>query len=266
MEKATVIEAHPDYYDYLHRLVLNNNGTCEFSDGGGQVINGVWKGTWIRNEKNITLTYDTIEEVYSRPKVYNKIDPIMITMELEVVKETTLFFDGYCFSSCNETWKFKKSPCPDFANQSNNLFNMLEGIDEQTTPLIFYKRNNEKICIPSNITTQLARLSNKRVWVLKSENDFSPVIKSIIEGSEDFKMDKSDYNGIRDIEKCGINFFDFKTNVVNNDKVDQIKQLLNGSSKKSERDDLSYLLRRINKFNETVNELNKFRNENDQYN
>jgi len=260
-----VIEAHPDYYDYLHRLILNDNGTCEFSDGGGQIINGVWKGTWTRNEKTLTLVYDTIEEVYSDPVVDTNINPITITAELEITNETTLFFSGYSFSISNETWKFDKSPCPGFDNQDTNLFNILEGVNKQRTPLIFYKMNSGKISVPSYITTDLARISNKTVWVLKSETDFSPVVQSILERGKDIKMDKEDYDEIHTlIKKCGIDFFDFKTNTVDCDKVEQIKRLLNDASKKSTLNDLTYVLREIEEFNKLVIKINQFRSMNQQ--
>jgi hypothetical protein len=52
-----IVEANPYYYDYIHRLSLYNNFTCEFIDGGGQVINCIFTGSWKRENDMLTLTY-----------------------------------------------------------------------------------------------------------------------------------------------------------------------------------------------------------------
>lgn len=48
---ALFLVANPHYYDYLHDIRLSADGTCEFNDGGGQVLNYELKGTYHRQDK-----------------------------------------------------------------------------------------------------------------------------------------------------------------------------------------------------------------------
>src|SRR5579872_3370601 len=85
------LEAHPNYYDYMHRLILRSDGTCEFADGGGQHINGIWSGRWSEPEQGtLRLRYDSFD--YGD---LQSIDPIEVDLQLKVVREYTKFFNGY---------------------------------------------------------------------------------------------------------------------------------------------------------------------------
>ena len=48
------LSANPQFYDYLHRITLHDDGYCEFADGGGQRINLSIEGTYkiIYNDDN----------------------------------------------------------------------------------------------------------------------------------------------------------------------------------------------------------------------
>jgi len=52
-------KANPDYCDFLHRLVLNKDGTAKFASGVGQVISLMTNGTWT---SEIVKQTNTMEE------------------------------------------------------------------------------------------------------------------------------------------------------------------------------------------------------------
>lgn len=174
------VEANPHYYDYLHRLNLFPDATCSFADGGGQSINGIWNGTWKLKDNKIKLVYNEFDN-YGDLKPIDP--PIIIEIDVNITKEYTKFFNGYCLSVCDETWKFSKSPCPSFVNQQHNHFNLLEGLNEENTPLIFYKNlilgyeTDDEI-----LTCPYLRFADNRMWTVPSLDDNIPLIESIKSG------------------------------------------------------------------------------------
>jgi hypothetical protein len=179
-----LLVASPDRYDYLHQLILNPDNTCEFADGGGQCINGIWNGNWILIDNVLKLSYN---EFNNYDDIQPIDPPIEIEIEVEIINEHTKFFDGYCLKISEETWKLSKSPCPSFVNQKNNLYNFVEDINEDNTPLIFYKNVNHYVY---NEATEciLLRFANESKWRVESIDDNEPLVRSIELGLENAKV------------------------------------------------------------------------------
>lgn len=219
MSENIIVVAHPEYYDYIHALFLKKGSTCEFTDGGGQLINGVWHGKYVASSEllgpyrslsheNIELTFDKVENYgddgYALRDLPNS---ITINLNITITKEYMKFFDGYSINTSYETWKFNKSPCPDFINQGTNLYNVLEHIDESNTPLTFYRmihdsKNRDKddsflnnsdfdknISVPKKFNYEFLRYSNTNMWNVKSPSDYEPLIKSISDSIDDIFND-----------------------------------------------------------------------------
>jgi len=174
------LEANPHWYDYLHSLILNQNGSCSFADGGGQKMNGEWKGTWeLLEETTIEMDGFKLRLLYTKSSFYDEHEDCanVINISVHKKKEITKFFCGYSSTISDETWVFDKSPCPMFEGQKNNLFNVLEGVGESNTPLVFYK--NTKSYKFKDLTCGALRLSHKDNWVVSSVDDDVPVVEEI---------------------------------------------------------------------------------------
>lgn len=190
------LQAHPDYYDYIHYLFLNDDNTVKFVDGGGQVINGTWYGTWSMNDDTLTLEYDK-EEIYIN-KNYETVpleNKIVITCKVIKKKEYTLFYDGYSYMLIDTVWVFDKSPCPSTENQGHNLFNILENV---STPLSFYTNVVDKFTF--NIPHGLYQCSS---WILDESQISKESIKLYLQNhirehppklSSDFMEELNNYN------------------------------------------------------------------------
>jgi hypothetical protein len=183
MMETIQISAHPNYYDYIHCLTLMSGSKCNFTDGGGQCINGDWSGTWEMENKFIKLSYNQERDYHNTEAID---PPITIEANVEIVDEYHVFFDGYCLSLSSQTWKFSKSPCPSFEMQHNNLFNVIEGINEENTPLTFYKveyGHTKKFEMQSELLScEFLRFADRREWLVKSPTDIEPIIESVVSG------------------------------------------------------------------------------------
>ena len=191
MEKAfketIVLEANPHYYDYIHRLTLNPDKTCNFIDGGGQFINGHWSGTWTisLSEKLLKLTYHEVDN-YGQ---ITKLDPpIKKDIDIEVTNEHNKLFNGYCLIDSNQTWNFSKTPCPSF--ERRNLYNILNNMTEENSPLTFYICTNDSDYKNSSfsdvLTIENLRYADKNQWQV-DQNDYRPIVDSIRSGLSEMK-------------------------------------------------------------------------------
>jgi len=180
---AITLEANPHWYDYFHILKLKEDNTCYFMDGGGQKMNGEWTGIWeLLDGTNIDMDNFKIRLTYTKFVEYDyKTDIPNRTIDISIhkIKETTKFFNGYSSGISHETWKFAISPCPMFEDQKNNLFNVLEGVNENNTPLTFYRDTvGYKF---KKLTCGMLRLSHSNKWIVSSVEDDLPVIEEIRE-------------------------------------------------------------------------------------
>lgn len=175
---GVVINANPHCYDYVHQLSLFPNAKCSFVDGGEQLINGKWNGTWKFANNVLKLIYNE----YDNYENLEYIDPISIEIGVKITDEYTKFFDGYCLSASDQTWEFTKSPCPSFVNQQYNLYNLLEEINEQNTPLKFYKLIHGYKTKNEILNGPYLNFTRQRIWTVSSLDDDVPLIKSIKSG------------------------------------------------------------------------------------
>lgn len=247
-DKKITIVANPDYYDYVHCLNLTPDhvtnesdsivGTCKFSDGGGQMMNGIWTGTYtLKKNGELTLTWTHRRECNFGNNTSTLLEvPIITTIKLIILKEPTLFFNGYCFEMSRETWRFDRSPCPSFANRKDNLFNQLENDNEgdEVSPLTFYVDIEAVEKEQLTNYTLLARLCSKSVWKLQDSEDFTPVYQDIMSAYDTLHLTEkvSDLQGVVKsyIEKFKeeqplVDCYDFANDVVDSSKYFKLMQI-----------------------------------------
>lgn len=145
------LEANPHFYDYLHRISLYDDGTCEFVDGAGQCVNLAIKGEFYFNynddkedsgyikfyfdtdrpEGNNDGSSDTDNKDFDKKFQVNfKIQTGPFIMLDEIVWNST--FDNRSVSIYSKRFVFDADPFQGlYQNRENNLFFILEG-DKET--------------------------------------------------------------------------------------------------------------------------------------
>lgn len=135
-----ILDANPDFYDYIHSLRLNfSNNKFNFIDGGGQIINCNLKGIFEIKNNLLVLNYTKSKKLYYREE---KELNITIKLRYNIIKERKIHDDGYSKSKSRYTVIFDKSPCIDIDyindKRKTNLFNIFE---DNSYPKIFYVIN-----------------------------------------------------------------------------------------------------------------------------
>jgi hypothetical protein len=139
------LEANPDYYDYIHRLQLNDDGTASLCDGGGQVIN--FKGS-----ANYMMEYDSdkkggtlkmfdivLKNAYSKEQI--PVDRSEINIRFIIEYGQYILTEGRCWNLPSvfdeklliytKRYVFESDPLKlEYQTRNHNLFNMIENIKE----------------------------------------------------------------------------------------------------------------------------------------
>jgi len=136
-------QANPSCYDYIHNIFLDfDSYKFTLTDGGGQKINAIYKGTFEVSDSQIILNYQ--KDINPYVELYKNSDGLVELMNLTkrigfiIVEESVNHFDGYCKYQSKWTMKLESSPfvldCLAEARNSN-LFNQ---ISDDSYPLTFY--------------------------------------------------------------------------------------------------------------------------------
>lgn len=168
--------ANPHYYDYLHDIRFSVDGkTCEFNDGGGQVLNYELTGTYIKDNEKKCFKFNLFEEGK---------DGKMVTFEAPFVVEDGIFIlknevvwkqdeDTWPCSIFTQRYVFKEDPHELFAAHASektvdeleakvnsNLYTQVSGINKDHL-YIYY---NWATCIRKNMNELTAEERNSVKW------------------------------------------------------------------------------------------------------
>lgn len=128
------LSANPNFYDYIHSITLQSNGTCEFVDGAGQCvcldITGTYKLTYDSDQQTSGSIEFIIKDKFQRHfKVNFKIHQDTFIMRDEIVWNSTM--KNWPFSIYTRRFVFDTDPFEGlYQNRENNLYFMLEGDKE----------------------------------------------------------------------------------------------------------------------------------------
>lgn len=153
------LEANPQFYDYLHRISLYEDGSCRFADGGGQCVNLVIDGEFSlgydNNEEDsgyVKFYFDTeYEEGCEDERKFNK----QFKVNFKVQKENFIFVDEIVWNSTmenrdisiyNKRYVFDVDPFEGlYRNRESNLYFILEGDNETEDSLRYFYNYNDKV-------------------------------------------------------------------------------------------------------------------------
>jgi hypothetical protein len=148
------LEANPQFYDYLHRIDLFEDGTCRFLDGGGQCIQLNIEGTYKieyndDNNGSMEFNFDTEyqRDIFDKHfKVNFKIESDNFIMVDEIVWNSTT--ENYPFSIYTSRYVFDLDPFEGlYQNRQDNLYFILEGGKESKESIRYfysYEKKKEK--------------------------------------------------------------------------------------------------------------------------
>lgn len=129
------LSANPNFYDYIHSINLQPNGTCEFVDGAGQClcldITGTYKLTYDSDQQtsgSIEFKFEN-EKCHRHFKVNFKLQQGTFIMRDEIVWNSTM--KNWPFSIYTKKFVFDTDPFEGlYQNRENNLYFMLESDKE----------------------------------------------------------------------------------------------------------------------------------------
>lgn len=178
------LEANPQFYDYLHRISLYDDGSCEFADGGGQCINLAIKGEFYLNYSNdmedsgyIDFYFDTKYEECDHSelsdsddkqfdkqfKVNFKVRQGPFIMLDEIVWNST--FEDRNISIYTRRFVFDANPFDGiYQNRDSNLYFILEGDKESDESLKCFYSYDDKI------TKKMKELNDVELNKIKESN------------------------------------------------------------------------------------------------
>lgn len=161
-------EANPSFYDYIHRLTLNFN-TNKFTmvDGGGQVINAIYKGFFKVCDNHIIFNYqkhvDPYDDSYktddeddndSSTQTYPTNDVQILgtqpfvngfrymnrtkSIGFKIVEEPVDHFNGYCKYTSKWTMILDESPFKLESLVDSRRSNLFNNLSDNSYPLTFY--------------------------------------------------------------------------------------------------------------------------------
>jgi hypothetical protein len=183
-------EANPQYYDYIHHFILYKDKNFELCDGGGQVINVIYRGKYeIKNDQIIfKILYE--KDPYSSDK---KSMNIIHTVNYRLIEEEKTHFNGYVVQKSSHTLHLDKSPFKFNGDESvidtrkGNLFNILQ---DDEYPTIFY--TGMELLEDINIDYYRAKDFYENLIEMIKENQEFPTI---------FKAKSLEANGLQYLEK-----------------------------------------------------------------
>lgn len=202
------LEANPHFYDYLHRISLYDNGTCEFVDGGGQCINLAIKGEFYLNYYTdaeysgyIDFYFDTDHEKYDHSelsdsdnmnfdkqfKVKFKVEQGPFVMLDEIVWNST--FENRDITVYSRRFVFDADPFDGlYQNRENNLFFILEGDKEtEESKKCFYSCDDK-------ITKKMKELNEDELNKIKESNPkfYEAFMKNPIMSMKEYRKQQDD--------------------------------------------------------------------------
>ena len=111
---AACLDAHPEYYDYIHSLRLKvAKGTFELVSGDGQKINCIYHGTFkIVAGNQLALHYTKSEDSYCDMRGSERFQPMDVdkVIDCTVTAGAVGFCDGYGHSAYDFTVTLSSSP------------------------------------------------------------------------------------------------------------------------------------------------------------
>ncbi|MBZ0317321.1 MAG: hypothetical protein K8L91_12935 [Anaerolineae bacterium] len=158
LKLPTVLVANPHWYDYLHHIKVETDGSLEMVDGGGQVINAVVKGrltisplTDTQAEFSVTKLaeyhpYKKGEKIRNLPDFSTKLtrEDGIFAFKLEMFGRNISPDEQICFLY-RTRYVFEVDPllCVQ-ENQRGNLYNMTENRDFVNSVCIYYSRHDRQ--------------------------------------------------------------------------------------------------------------------------
>ncbi|QKF93967.1 hypothetical protein QKU48_gp0509 [Fadolivirus algeromassiliense] len=131
----TRLSANPQFYDYLHSIIFQSNGTCNFIDGAGQCICLDINGTYLIHygSENKTSGYmefnfdnDNLTKHFS---VNFRVQEGLFVMVNEIVWNSKI--KDWPVSVYNQRYVFDNDPFEGlYQNREKNLYFILEGDKE----------------------------------------------------------------------------------------------------------------------------------------
>ncbi len=155
LKLPTVLSANPHWYDYLHFLDINANGSLKMVDGGGQVVNATVKGRLTISpltdtQAEISLTKLAEYHPYKKGKIRDLPDfTTKLTQEDGIFAFYEQMFgrpknpdDRRCLLY-RTRYVFEVDPllCVE-ENQRGNLYNMTENRDFKNSVRFYYARDD----------------------------------------------------------------------------------------------------------------------------
>jgi len=140
------LRANPNFYDYIHRISLEADNTCEFIDGAGQCICLEKNGTYTLTYDNETNTSGSIEfKVKDKHfKVNFRVQTGLFVLMNEIVWNSTL--GNWPFTIATKRYIFDVDPFDGlYQNRENNLYFILEGNKETDESKKCFFSNNDTI-------------------------------------------------------------------------------------------------------------------------
>lgn len=150
-----VLVANPHWYDYLHHFKLDEDGSVEMVDGGGQVINAVVRGKVAISPLNDTeadISFSKLVEYnpYQKKEKIRDLPDFATTFTKEegiyaFYEETFGRIDDPDKVPCllyRVRYVFEADPLQCVAeNQQGNLYNMTENRDFVNSVRVYYARD-----------------------------------------------------------------------------------------------------------------------------
>jgi hypothetical protein len=133
--KHLIFAANPNYYDYIHEVELNVDGTCRMMDGGGQTVNLVLTGNYTDDGETITFSNLESEDGTIYKDVVRSVKYKVKTYQ----DYTKVFFNGYVKMAFTYGITFDDTPFPIqelTESRKGTLFYAVENVNP--FPLQFY--------------------------------------------------------------------------------------------------------------------------------
>lgn len=182
-----LLQANPDYYDYIHRLQLNDDGTASLCDGGGQMIN-------FKGNANYRIEYDpdgnggtlklfdiVLKNVYNEKQIPTDSSEMNIKFTIEhgqfMLTEGRIWSVRSIFDEkliiYTKRYVFETDPLKlGYRMRQYNLFNMIENVQELSERTYYdHKEVSQK---------------TRKEW-LKDGNEFSETFCNTYDLSRNFK-------------------------------------------------------------------------------